>query len=344
MTKFNFNAPVTGMTSYGIIALNIIENTDCMVFPIGGELREKVSDKVAKSLDHTNFDPNLPSVRLYHQFSLAESIGRGQRIGFPIFELDKFNGQELAHLKSCDKLVVCSEWAKNVVYNNGISVPTYVMPLGVDGEIFSHQDYFPETFTFFSAGKWEKRKGQSDIVEAFNIAFRPDDNVRLVMSFHNIFMRPEELSLKKNEYLETPMGKAGRISFVGPFRMQKDLARVMNMTSCGVFPSRSEGWGLETLEMMSCGRRVIVTNYAGHTEYCNSQNSTIIEPIGVEPAFDNKWFFGQGNWCKFNVGDLAEKMRVEFDKGPTVNEEGIKTAKLLSWKNSANILEDIINA
>lgn len=324
------------MTSYGIVAINIAQHSDCSIFPIN-RVDERLPTKVVDSISNEDFDPRLPSVRLYHQFDLAPSIGWGTRIGFPIFELDKFNKKELAHLRSCDKLFVCSKWAAQIIKSNNIYVDTHVVPLGVDSSIFYPIDYKTSKTIFFSGGKWEVRKSHNEVVEAFNRAFTTKDDVELIMSINNIFMSPQEMESKKKEYLATKMGS--KIKFVGPFNNQQDLARIMNISHCGIFPSKAEGWGLETLEMMACGKEVIVTDYAGHTEYCNKDNAHLLDVIDLEPAHDNKWFFGQGNWCKFSIDQLIDKMRLVYSRGPTKNISGIYTATQFSWQNSADALQ-----
>jgi glycosyltransferase involved in cell wall biosynthesis len=342
--SFNFNGPITERTSYGLVALNIIENSDCRAFPIGQIDRQSTKKwaNLSESLDSSRFDPNLPSVRLYHQFDLALSVGRGMRVGWPIFELDRFNPTELAHLRSCDRLAVCSEWAKSIIEANSINAETYVVPLGVDRSIFHEVDYVPPTYTFLSAGKWEVRKGQDQIVETFNRAFEPTDNVELWLSMANIFMDKSFMEDKQREYGQTKMGRAGHIKFVGPFRSQQDLARIMNMVSCGIFPSKAEGWGLESLEMMSCGKPLIVSDYSGHTEYCNSSNSILLPISRIEPAHDSKWFFGQGNWAIIDDDAIIEAMRGAYGAGPKVNGDGIKTAHSFSWQNSVAKLKEAL--
>ena len=121
----------------------------------------------------------------------------------------------------------------------------------------------------------------------------------------------------------------------------------MSQVDCGVFPSRAEGWNLELLEMMSLGKHVITTDYSAHTEFCTKENSGLVSIKEKEPAFDNKWFFGQGNWAKISSHekwDLSMKMmRFILDKKGTINQAGIDTAKRFSWSNTANIITDILN-
>ena len=117
----------------------------------------------------------------------------------------------------------------------------------------------------------------------------------------------------------------------------------MAQCDCGVFPARAEGWNLELLEMMSCGKQVIAKNYSAHSEFCNEKNCNLIEIDELEDAYDGKWFRGQGEWA--NLGEpqieqlISHMQTVHSTK--SLNTEGIKTATRFSWENTA---KEIINA
>jgi glycosyltransferase involved in cell wall biosynthesis len=234
---------------------------------------------------------------------------------------------------------VCSNWAAGVISDNNINVDTTVVPLGVDRRIFNVRPKELEStskreYVFLSCGKYEERKGQAQIVEAFNIAFSHSDKVRLFISMHNQFMGKEELIKIKKSFKETRLGD--KISFIGPFNTQQELAVYMNFCDCGVFPSKAEGWGLETLEMMSCGKPVIVSNCSAHTEYCNENNSLLIPVERYCEAYDGIWFHGQGNWAIIETPALVERMREAFKNNINSNPHGIETAEIFSWANTCN--------
>lgn len=350
---FNFNAPITDVTSYGLVALNIIRHSNCGVFPINGgynisghyEHRDELLKKLNKDNDsYSKFNPDIPSVRLYHQFSLAESIGRGKRIGWPIFELDKFTNREINHLNSCDQLIVCSQWAVDILNKNNIIPRARIVPLGVDSSIFNEgnrelieKEKAPRPYTFFSCGKYEIRKGQDLLVEAFNKAFKISDNVELWISMHNRFMTRNALESIANSFLESKLGS--KIKLVGPFLNQTRLAECMRFVDCGVFPSSAEGWGLETLEMMACNKPVIVSNCTAHTEYCTNENSFLIDVDGYVDAYDGRWFFNQGKWASLNIDSLINNMRYVYNNNVKINKHGLETARHLSWENSSSLLE-----
>ncbi len=117
----------------------------------------------------------------------------------------------------------------------------------------------------------------------------------------------------------------------------------MNQTDCGIFPARAEGWNLELLEMMSCGKSVIATGYSGHTEFCDDDNCMIVETGELEDAQDGKWFRGQGKWASIGdkqIDQMAEYMRevhkLKQKDDLKINQNGIETAKKFSWTNTAN--------
>jgi glycosyltransferase involved in cell wall biosynthesis len=117
----------------------------------------------------------------------------------------------------------------------------------------------------------------------------------------------------------------------------------MQQTECGVFPSRAEGWNLDALEMLSCGKYVIATDYSAHTQFLTKDNSLLVPINELEPAHDGVWFFGQGNWSKLNetpMLQLIEHLQTVHKCKQlgilVLNKQGIETANIFTWKNTAN--------
>lgn len=339
---------------YGVVTANILKELDSLghavaffpMFRASLEVEERFHDVVNRSIRNAGmFDYHAPSVRIWHQFSMAESIGRGKRVGFPIFELDNFNDIEKHHLKSLDVIVVCSQWAKNVVENViGNEIPVHVAPLGVDMSIFSNSGHTNhDKVTFINVGKWEIRKGHDILVQAFNNAFSEDDNVELLMMCDNPFLPHDENEKWKNYYKRSKLGN--KIRFCGKVKTQEQLAMIYSHVDCGIFPTKAEGWCLPALELMACGKHVIITDYSGQTEFCNSDNSYLVEVESMEDAHDGIWFSGQGRWCVPSFDSLVNRMREAYQDiigGKRVNKEGIKTAERFSWLNTAIKLVEAI--
>jgi glycosyltransferase involved in cell wall biosynthesis len=339
--RLNLQAAINQL-GYGVAGINILkalqaQNVEVSFFPISQPqvTNQADADAVRRGLETAKtFDPQAPCVKIWHQNQMAERIGSGKFIGFPIFELDTFNDLEKNHLNSCDEWMVCSNWAKDIIQSSVSFKPTHVIPLGVDAELFppapARQD---DKTIFFNCGKWEIRKGHDILIEAFKRVTEEYDNVELWMMCSNPFNSQEENN-RWHQLYNHP-----KVKLIPRAETQREVYNIMSQVDCGVFPSRGEGWNLELLEMMAVGKHVITTNYSAHTEFCSQENATLIPIKDVEQAFDGKWFFGQGNWAKIDeeeVNLLTQEMNLfaETYKGQQ-NTYGIETARKFSWQNTA---------
>ena len=349
--RINLQAPINQL-GYGVAGLNILkalqDKAEVSLFPIGQPqvTSQADADAVRKGMETAKtFDPQAPCVKIWHQNQMAERIGSGKFIGFPIFELDTFSDLEKHHLISCDELMVCSEWAKQVCLDQLYMSPNghtyldadakvHVVPLGVDAELFPPAPVRQDDKTiFFNCGKWEIRKGHDILINAFKKVLEHGENAELWMMCTNPFNSEEENN-KWHELYNHP-----KVKLIPRMETQQEVYNIMSQVDCGVFPSRGEGWNLELLEMMAAGKHVVATDYSAHTEFCTKENAGLVSISDVEPAFDGKWFFGQGNWAKINdteVDMLAKLMQrfIKLSKGK-VNTSGIETAKKFSWQNTA---------
>lgn len=357
----NLIAPINNL-GYGVVGYNVLKAL-CEVghsvsyWPIGQKFTWENDPKATAIITETienaaTYNSEAPSIRIWHQYQLDMFPGKGERIGWPIFELDKFSDKELHHLRNVDRLFVCSDWAKRVVKQYVPNIPVNVIPLGVDTSVFypdelskNNRPYWTlDSTIFINVGKWEKRKGHEELLEAFNLAFKPTDNVELWMVNENPFIGKGNQEWKRR-YISSDMGK--KIKILPRVNTQAELRGLFSQVDFGVFPSRAEGWNLEILELMACGTPCIATNYSGHTEFLNKRNSLLVEPNGMEPAQDGIWFYGQGDWCSFDVDELVKCMRfahkLKQDDGISLEFPDInKTLNRFTWKNTIKEIEKVL--
>jgi len=354
----NIIAPINQL-GYGVAGWNITKElskiTDIALWNIGNIYASSQEDAniINRATQNAHFfDYNAPCLKIWHQHDMAQFVGKGERVGFPIFELDEFSDLEKHQLSSLDRIFVCSHWAKNVILEN-IDIDTSkvnVIPLGVNSEIFRpiQKTNNSENTIFFNCGKWEIRKGHDILVKIFNQAFTPDDKVELWMMTNNPFFSKEEDETWKNMYLNSTMGK--QIKFIDRVNTHEEVYNIMSQTDCGIFPSRAEGWNLELLEMLACGKEVITTNYSAHTEFCNEKNAKLVEIENKEIAFDGKWFHGTcGKWANISDKEIdcfISHLRITHQKKQSntlnINQNGVDTAQNFSWHNSALKIKEIL--
>jgi glycosyltransferase involved in cell wall biosynthesis len=363
--KINLKAPIA-RTGYGVVGKKIAEHMfadpdiDLVLIPVSSQNLHVEQDEVAlyKQILSKRETPHIDghSLKIWHQNDLMDHIGSGKKIGWPIFEMDRLTDVEAHHIGACDKVIVCSEWARDIVikglYNRykwpSLESFVKVVPLGVDRSIFFNAPTQHEATRFFNCGKWEIRKGHDIIIKAFNQAFTPEDNVELHMMCQNPFTQIVDNNAWNRYYKSGPL--SDKVSLINPVHTHREVAHIMQQMDCGVFPARAEGFNLELLEAMSCGLKIITTNYSAHTEFCNDCNSYLIDIDETEPAHDGVWFKGQGNWAKMGenqIDQLIQHMRAvhhgkQLGESGWINTEGIKTAEKFSWQNSVKLLKSAI--
>lgn len=353
--NINLNSPIGG-TGYGVAGINLYKNLatnhNVALFPIGNPNLEYEEDVniVQRGLSNQElFDYNAPSIKIWHQFDLASRIGKGKYFAYPFFELTLFNDKEIHHLNFPDELIVSSRWAKEIVTTNNIRQPIHIVPLGVDREIFNHKlftsNIIEDKYIFITVGKWEIRKSHDVIIELFNKAFEPSDNVELWMITHNPFLPPEIEKEWHNLVQNSKMRQ--HIKIFPRIKTQKELANIISYAHCGLYISRSEGWNLDMLETMALNKPIITTNYSAHTEFCNSQNAFLVDITDLEDANDGLWFKGFGQWAK--IGDsqkdqIINYMKYVYSNNIKQNPGGVETSEQFSWKNSADKLLRCITA
>jgi glycosyltransferase involved in cell wall biosynthesis len=352
--KLNLIAPINSL-GYGYTGLHVCDElikkgVEVALFPIGNpqcHFRHQANiEQALKNAD--KFDSEADCVRIWHQHDMSMFVGRGRHIGFPIFELNMFTDKEKHHLRSCDELFVCSHWAKGVIEGSLIhNMPewaggtsdsrTNIVPLGVDTNIFTPKLSGRKNTIFLNVGKWEVRKGHDILIEAFKEAFPDNRDVELWMMCDNPFLNETQEGDWRYKYNDP------RVHFIPRVESDEQVADVMRQADCGVFPSRAEGWNLEALEMLACGKEVIATNYSAHTEFLTKDNAWLMPINGLEGAYDGIWFKNQGDWAHIDESAyqalINSMTNVHFDKQQgllKLNEEGIETAKQFTWENTAS--------
>lgn len=362
VTKINYSAPLNTL-SYGLVGLNVFlqlrkAGVKVAWLPIGGvEAPPETHSLLTESIQE-DFDEGSPSLRIFHEFDLAQHIGEAQHYGWPIFEITNFSGQRLRHMKVQENIIVCSQWAKQVCIDNGLGVrgqTINVVPLGVDTNIFRPMSGLKEknTLTFIHIGKREYRKSQHEMLQCFERAFRPSDNVKLIMVWGSQLLQqrnPAEWQQWTNLYKKSRMSE--KIELVEWVGSQQEVAYYLNRADCGLFLSKAEGFNLGCLESLACGLQNITLNYSGPTEFSSSKNSLLVEPTEFEDIQDGVWFTEKdlGTWAYF--GEEQKQQTVDYMRSlyerkmngdDLCNVEGVKTAHDFTWENTIEALMDVMS-
>jgi glycosyltransferase involved in cell wall biosynthesis len=362
--SINLTAPVNKL-GYGIVGLNIAlamerRGDDPALWPLGGIEADEVHHAALRRMmsRQAHYDPLAPSLRVWHQFDLAQHVGKGLHAAYPFFELDRFKPAEKHHLKAQDVVFATSEWAAEIL-SLSADLPServLVVNPGVDHAVFRPLETakpagLAGNTVFLSIGKWETRKGHDVLYRAFRKAFGPTDNVRLVMHCHNPCLGEHSAPYNQSWERLYRANLGEQVVFTaGRLQTHEDVAHLMSQVDCGVFPSRGEGWNLEAAEMLAMAKSVILTDYSAHRDFATKDNSLLIQVTELEDAHDGIWFKAndpswEGNpglWAALGdcqIDQMVEHLRSIHKKKQAgdlrPNDEGHRSMQAFTWDNAA---------
>ncbi len=277
----------------------------------------------------------------------------GSRIGYTVWETTRLPDDWFGPLSAMDRIWVPTEWGRRVMLENGFAADRVdVVPEGIDPSIF-RTDAAPAPyvadlsgFKFLSVGRWERRKGTEEIIRAFDIAFGPEHDVRLLLSCDNHHDPDFEIgSALRALELRYPH----RIVYIPPVRSHDTLARLYTGCDAYVGAARAEGWGLPLLEAMASGLPVIAPFYSGPTAFLGPEAYVVAHrevPVDV-PYFDRE-DADYGVWAEPDVEDLARQMRAVYADQSAARARGsagaTRAREQFTWANAADVADGLIRA
>jgi len=318
---------------------------------IVGDLVDEVDVHDDAAMQRASLGSKSDDVNIWFWPHRAAPAFRGIKVLWTVFESTRLPEDYLQDLQDLfDVLWVPSMWGREVLLGNGLPAAKIdVVPEGVNPSRF-HALFRqpPGTFTrpyrFLTIGKFETRKGYSELLEAFVATFGNSSDVELIL---------------KPDYFVDPIAKRREFEkFINQFSLNnvntiwgqlsnEHLLALYSSVDAFVFPSRSEGWGLPLIEAMACGLPIITTYYSGHTQFLEPvrQLTREIEFDLVDidsPDFTKYWQKDDGNlgvWAKARPQSIADGLREFVANQSLWYQRGLELAELtrrrFTWREAA---------
>lgn len=238
-------------------------------------------------------------------------------------------------------LIVISDFVKEVMQKNGVKVPIRTVHCGLDDMIrFAKPNQYPlqtkKKFKFFHNSTARKRKGVDVLLKAYFSEFTKNDDVCLVIKS---FPGPDNMVNELLNQLRNENSPEVEHIF-SPDLTDQQIVDLVNTCDVGVYPSRAEGFGLPIAESMYFRKVTIATNYSSYLDFCNSNNSFLVD-YKLVPAIDSEMVNIGAKWAEPSQKDLQAKMRYVFDNFEKTNKfEKLsnlahESTKQLTWENAA---------
>lgn len=242
-------------------------------------------------------------------------------------------------------VIASSKFVRDVLLNSGVKVPVKVISNALDSTITSGQvKPFPlktnKKFKFLHISSAKYRKGVDLLIKAYFSEFTSSDDCCLVIKS---FPGPDNLVEQLlNKYRKDDSPEV--IHIQDPNLSDEEIAGLNISCDCAVYPTRGEGFGLPILEAMTLKIPVITTSYSGHMDFCNSENSYLLD-YKLSISSENEMVNLNSYWAEPNVDQLKNYMKEVFQakngdsKLEKILKQKVKEAKkiadTISWENSA---------
>lgn len=329
--KLRLRAEFNSYTGYGLHASYVVRSfykfrRDVQVDPVGEVLEGCFEEVWTASRTPKSADGNRLLI------APAGVPVDGSEWFFTMHETTQMPKSMLENVKRAQAIIVPSQWCQQCFDAQGVDVPIYVVPVGVNTEIFYPQDRQPPVCTFGSAGNLllssPHRKNMDMLVKAFLEAFSNEKDVRL-----KIKVRPE---------CPVCVTDDPRVEVVREQFSEMGLSEWFRSLSAYVSPSRSEAFGQMNVQAMACGVPVICCAFGGVTDYHSDAHGYSID-YNLSRALGG--YYSTGVWAEPDLDSMIEQLRRVYENRSEAFEKGkaaIAAASRLSWNSVNSELENVL--
>jgi glycosyltransferase involved in cell wall biosynthesis len=253
-----------------------------------------------------------------------------------------------------DGVLVPSEYCRRVVRGSGVRMPIAVIGHGID-----HSGHTPAVigdrvkrgtpthsrpFTFLHISSGLARKGVEELITAYCLAFSSDDPVLLVIK---TFDNPTNTIDSWVERLTGASKHAPAIQVISEELDERQMDFLYQIGDALVLPTRGEGFNLPAAEGMVRGLTVITTRHSGHLDFCNDENSFLIDP--TFEISSSHLQIPNSFWARPSVEQLVQAMKTVYRAGRSPDEitarrasHGQRDAARLRWRDVAKRVDRFV--
>jgi len=267
----------------------------------------------------------MPAARAY----LGPCYDRGRKhVAYWVWETDRLPGHYVPAAESLDAIWTPSEYSAKALRatlgnSRPIEVVPYAMALAPAVDPRPLPVVLPEKRTlfgfFFDARSVLERKNPLGLIRAFRKAFRPDDDVALVLKVNHAAEARREMAELERAAEGLP------IFWLRDLRLDASQTRAL-IDRLDVYAAlhRAEGFGLVLAEAMALGKPVIATRYSGNLEFMDDSCARLVDCRDVSTERSHGPYPRGTRWAEPDGDQAAEMMRALFKDADARKEIGAR--------------------
>ena len=235
----------------------------------------------------------------------------GYKIAYNVWESTRYPDGFFQRLFYFDEVWVPTQWQFDSLVEQGYPKERIsIVPEGVDIDTFKPLKKFSkkDKFRFTHFGRWDYRKGTTEVLRAFSEEFSGHTDVELIASVENPY--PYDGLKTTEERVEFHKIDTTNIKFI-KFTPREDYVKYLQEGDVFVSCARSEGWNLPLIEAMSCGTPSIYSEWGGQLQFAEGKGVPVaidkLRPANIE----HKDF--PGEYCEPDWNHLKFQLRQSYD-------------------------------
>ena len=283
---------------------------------------------------------NADQAEFFYKTKGSEYFKNKYNIGVWFWEIADFPKKWQDSFKYFDEIWVASSFIANALSKRSpIPIVKIDSPFEADEtkmiqnrQKFGFNDkefVFLFIFDFYSIFE---RKNPLAIIQAFNIAFKDNEDVRLVIKCTNGDKFPTE-----NKKLVNSCQK-NNITLLNEYFSREDISILMATCDCYVSLHRGEGLGLTIAEAMYAKKPVIATHYGGNTDFMNLNNSYPVKYRLVNLEKDYQPYEKGSIWAEPDIFHASDLMKHVFENQNEAKKMGLKAYEDVKNQLNFNIV------
>lgn len=235
----------------------------------------------------------------------------GYKIAYNVWESTRYPDEFFKRLFYFDEVWVPTQWQFDCLVEQGYpKEKIFIVPEGVDTSTFTPVMDSPkkDKFRFIHFGRWDYRKGTTEVLRAFGEAFSGRTDVELIASVENPY--PYDGLNSTEERIKFHNINTENTKFIS-FTPREEYVKYLQEGDVFVSCARSEGWNLPLIEAMACGTPSIYSNWGGQLQFAEGKGIPVkidkLRPANIE----HKNF--PGEYCEPDWEDLKTQMLRAFN-------------------------------
>lgn len=260
------------------------------------------------------------------------------RAAYSMFESTKISKIWVDQLNTnFDMVLVPDSFLVNVYKESGVTIPIFVLPIGLYLDRFFNQPKIKNAqFTFGMTAAFHKAKNQELAIQAFAETFGNNRNVSLHIHGRNG---------KGNAYCKSLKDKINKlkvnnIKIIETSLTQQQLVTFMASLDCYILLSKGEGFSITPREMLAMGIPCILSNNTAHKTICDSGFVKAV-PSEIFELADYKRFglFDCGYQFNCKVEDVKNALKDVYNNYSLYIEKANAGKKWVSQYKYQNVKE-----